>query len=71
MSKIYIHNKSGNLYLVIGIGTDAENNKKKVIYQALYENNELYVRDYDNFFEEVELVSGKKPRFENVVVSKK
>lgn len=70
MSKIYRHNKSGNLYLLIGIGKETNEAKKVVIYQALYEATTIWVRDYNEFFENVEINGVMKPRFEKVTISK-
>lgn len=59
---IYRHYK-GDYYLVEGIGMDSETLEKKVIYRALYGNNELWIRPYEMFLEEVNQ-NGQKYRFE-------
>jgi len=70
MSKIYRHNKSGNLYLLLQIGRETNEAKKVVIYQALYGTNSIWVRDYNEFFEKIEINGVMKPRFERVTLSK-
>ena len=50
---IYEHYK-GNKYKVIGVGKHSETLEKLIIYQALYGNNELWVRPYDMFCENCE-----------------
>lgn len=43
------------LYKIIDIATDCSNNDKKVvIYQAMYGNCELYTRELDEFCSEVD-----------------
>lgn len=49
---IYEHYK-GNKYKVIGVGKHSETLEKLIIYQALYGNNELWVRPYDMFCEKI------------------
>ena len=53
LNKIYKHFK-GDLYLVIDVAIDSESGKRKVVYRALYDDNKLYVRDYDMFLSEVD-----------------
>lgn len=59
---IYKHYK-GDLYLVEGIAINSETEEKMIIYRALYGNNELWVRPYNMFFDEVNK-NGQKYRFE-------
>lgn len=67
INKIYKHFK-GDYYLTVDIATDCETNKKKIIYRALYDTNELFVRDYDEFLSEVDHIKypnvSQKYRFE-------
>jgi len=56
VAKIYRHFK-GNLYRVIAIAYDSETEKKVVVYQALYGDNKIWVRDYEMF---TSLVDKKK-----------
>lgn len=58
----YRHYK-GNEYEVIGTGTHTENEEKLVIYRALYEPYQLWVRPYDMFFESVTVGGQELPRF--------
>lgn len=53
MSKYYRHFK-GNIYRLVGIAKDSETLEKKVVYQAMYGDGELWVRPYDMFFGKVE-----------------
>ena len=59
---IYKHFK-GNFYIVEDIAYDSETLNKVVVYRALYDDNKLYVRDYDMFIEEVNR-NNQKYRFE-------
>jgi len=59
---IYKHFK-GNFYIVDDIAYDSETLNKVVVYRALYDDNKLYVRDYDMFIEEVNR-NNQKYRFE-------
>lgn len=65
----YRHNKSGNLYQVIGIALDTETDTPLVVYRPLYEHEfgyELFTRPYEVFVETVKLDGQMKPRFEYV-----
>ena len=50
---LYRHFK-GKPYQIIAIAQDAEDDSKKVVYQALYGDFKIYVRDYDAFISEVD-----------------
>ena len=50
---IYKHFK-GDYYLVEDVAIHSETKEKYVVYRALYENNELYIRPYDMFLSEVD-----------------
>lgn len=52
---IYKHFK-GDYYLVEDIVTHSETNEKLVLYRALYENAERYVRPYNMFLEKVDKI---------------
>lgn len=60
--KYYRHFKGGH-YKLLHIAQDTETLKKVVVYQALYGEGKIWVRDYDMFFSTV-LVNGEEmPRF--------
>jgi len=59
---IYRHFK-GDYYLVEDIALHSETMEKMVVYRALYGDQQLYIRPYDMFLEEVNR-NGKKYRFE-------
>jgi len=59
---VYKH-YSGDLYLVEDIGRHSETEEKLVIYRQLYGNNDIWIRPYDLFIEEVNK-NGQKYRFE-------
>jgi hypothetical protein len=63
----YRHNKTGNLYEVLGVALQTETEEPLVIYRALYASNyELFARPYAMFTEMVELDGEAKLRFEKV-----
>lgn len=57
MNGIYEHFK-GNYYQVYGTvtcdNTTNDINKKFVLYKPLYKNSELWIREYNMFFEKIE-----------------
>ncbi|MDO9266345.1 MAG: DUF1653 domain-containing protein [Sulfurimonas sp.] len=59
---IYEHYK-GNLYEVIDTVRDSESEELMVLYRALYGDENLWVRAYIMFFEEVEVGGKSVPRF--------
>ncbi len=50
---IYKHFK-GDSYIVEDVCTHSETREKYVLYRALYGDNELYIRPYNMFLEEVD-----------------
>ncbi len=59
---IYRHYK-GNFYIIEDIAINSETLEKMVIYRALYDDNKLWVRPYNMFFDEVNK-NGQRYRFE-------
>lgn len=53
IKRIYKHFK-GDLYLVEDVAIHSETREKYVVYRALYENADLYIRPYDMFMEKVD-----------------
>lgn len=63
----YRHNKTDQLYEVIGVALQTETNQPLVIYRPLYDGEyKLFARPYEMFTEVVELNGKMKPRFEKV-----
>ncbi len=48
------HHFKGNDYKIITIGKDSETTNDVVIYMGLYDNNPVWVRDYNDFFSKVD-----------------
>ncbi len=64
---VYRHNKSGQLYEVIGLALQTETEEKLVIYKPLYESDhELFARPEAMFIEVVNIGGKNVPRFEFV-----
>ena len=61
----YKHFK-GNEYEVIGIAKNSETMEEMVVYKALYEEGELWVRPLKMFEEEVEVDGQNVPRFKYI-----
>lgn len=58
----YEHFK-GKRYRVLGIARHSETQEEMVVYQALYDEGELWVRPLAMFTEEVERDGSRVPRF--------
>ncbi len=58
----YRHYK-GKEYEVIGIAKHSENLEELVVYKALYDEGDIWVRPVKMFLEEVEVNKSKVPRF--------
>lgn len=61
----YRHYK-GNEYTVLAVGTHTESGEKMVVYRALYEPFEVWVRPFDMFMKTVEIEGRQCPRFERI-----
>lgn len=71
VSKIFKHTKTGNLYLMISDEVkETDNANFVVVYQALYGNNQIWVRPYDEFYSFIEINGKRKQRFENVIIER-
>ena len=53
VSGSFYKDKKNNLYQIICEAYDLENKERKVIYQALYGDREMYIRPYKMFISEV------------------
>ena len=53
IGRIYKHFK-GDLYLVLGVVIDSETKNEMVLYQALYGEGKMYVREKGMFLSEVD-----------------
>lgn len=65
MYKYYRHFKGG-LYKCLTIAKDSETLKYVVVYQALYGDNTVWVRDFDNFFETLTIDGKPVKRFSEI-----
>lgn len=58
----YQHYK-GKKYEVLGVAEHSETMEELVVYRALYDNHDLWVRPLKMFIEKVEVNGKKVPRF--------
>lgn len=61
----YRHYK-GDEYEVTGVGLHTETEEKLVVYKALYEPYQVWIRPYDMFFETVTIEGEEFPRFQKI-----
>lgn len=61
--KKYKHYK-GNIYIFIGIALHTETNEELVLYKD--ENNKMFARPVNMFFEEIEVNGKKIARFQEI-----
>ena len=60
-------NYKGKEYYVLGVVTHSETKEEMVLYRALYDDGQLWVRPAKMFLEKVKLPDGKEvPRFEKI-----
>lgn len=63
----YRHNKTGNLYEVLGVALQTETEEPLVIYRPMYPSeHELVARPYTMFIEQVAIDGIHTARFEKV-----
>lgn len=62
---IYEHYK-GNRYLVIDTVMHSETEERMVLYRTMYGDENLWVRPYSMFFENVKVDSKTVPRFKYI-----
>ena len=65
VNKIYRHYK-GNKYKVLAIGRHTESLEDLVIYEALYDNHEIWCRPISMWEEEIEINGKIVKRFEKI-----
>ena len=56
----YFEHFKGGRYKLIGFGKDSETLEDVVIYQALYGDNQIWVRPYELFFSKAKLPDGRE-----------
>ena len=61
----YEHYKGGE-YQVLGIAKHSETSEELVVYKALYDKGDLWVRPVKMFLEEVDVGGKKVPRFKYI-----
>ena len=65
----YFEHFKGGIYKLIGFGKESETLEDVVIYQALYGDNQIWVRPYDIFFSKVVLQDGNEvERFKEITL---
>ena len=61
----YKHFKGGE-YEVLGVAKHSETEEEFVVYKALYDEGDLWIRPIKMFLEEVEFSGKKVPRFKYI-----
>ena len=62
---VYEH-YSGRRYELVGVARHSETLEPLVVYRALYDDHDLWVRPFVMFFEEVEVDNRHLPRFRKI-----
>ena len=66
----YFEHFKGGKYKLIAFGKDSETLEDVVIYQALYGDNQIWVRPYEVFFSKVQLPNGSEvERFKEITIN--
>lgn len=65
----YYRHYKGGIYKCLAIAKDSETLKRVVIYQAMYGDKLIWVRDYEMFFGKVIVDGIEKRRFEEIEIS--
>lgn len=65
MIKYYRHFKGG-VYRFIGIVMDSETQEEMVVYEAMYDGHQMWVRPREMFFGQVERDGKTIPRFQEL-----
>ena len=67
MQYLYLRHFKGKYYRILHIASDSEKPEHQlVVYQALYGEQKVWVRDYDMFFQTIERDGRRFRRFEEV-----
>lgn len=66
---IYYRHYKGGIYKYLAIAIDSETLKRVVVYQAMYGDKLIWVRDYEMFFGKVIVDGIEKRRFEEFEIS--
>lgn len=65
----YYRHYKGGIYKFLAIAKDSETLKRVVVYQAMYGDKLIWVRDYEMFFGKVIVDGIEKRRFEEIEIS--
>ena len=65
MAEYYRHFK-GKVYRLVSVAKDSDTLDKIVVYQAMYENGDIWVRPYDEFFGKVDRDGMVRDRFTKI-----
>ncbi len=65
----YYRHYKGGIYKCLAIAKDSETLKRVVVYQAMYGDKLIWVRDYEMFLGKVIVDGIEKRRFEEIEIS--